>query len=322
MTLLVGDVGGTSIRMGVVNNPEISTIPMCVQQYRTCDFDTLDDVVKTYLGETAMNPTGGVFAVAAPTDGRTTVLTNAEWSADISRLPFPSVLLNDLQASGWAVLSKDFSFESFVSAVSTNQSSDSSMVIGLGTGFGSALILSKDALVLPMEYGHVSFAPTSLQELRLMEQWFEQFAHRRVTVEDVLSGRGLWTLTQWVAHHQALELPEFWISEQDMIGRILQANLDHPVSSAVWDLFASILGAVCGDLIVANRLNRIVLSGGVLQKVRPILEEQSRHQMFLAGLRNKAPMTHLVEQARIDVSTIQWMNLVGVATWYTHNELQ
>lgn len=322
MALLVGDVGGTSIRMGMVQNPNVSTVPMCVEQYRTSDFKTLDEVVAEYLKCTQINPVGGVFAVAAPTDGQTTLLTNASWSADVSRLPFPAHLLNDLQSSGWAVLSKDFSFEHFVHASSVKQSSNSSMVIGLGTGFGSALIVPERSMVLPMEYGHVSFAPTSSTELCLMQQWFEQVGHMRVTVEDVLSGRGLWTLTQWVAQYQGETLPDLWISERSMIGKILQSDPSHPVASMVWDLFASILGSVCGDLIVAHRLSRIVLSGGVLQKVLPILREPTRHQMLLKALRSKAPMTHLVEQSKIDVSTIQWMNLVGVATWYTHNDLQ
>jgi glucokinase len=321
MTLLVGDIGGTSIRMGVVENPVGSTVPTQVQQYRTRDFDTLDDVVQLYLRDTGLNPTGGVFAVAAPTDGYTTLLTNASWSADVSRLSFPAYLLNDLQASGWAVLSDDFSFESFVPSVSEKKSSESSMVIGLGTGFGSALILPHHALVLPMEYGHVSFAPTSSTEIHLLQQWLIQSADTRVTVEDVLSGRGLWTLTQWVAQYQNVKIPDMWTSQHAMIGKILQDEPEHPVASMVWDLFASILGSVCGDLIVAHRLSRIVLSGGVLQKVLPILTEESRHRLLLNSLRSKTPMAHLVDQSRLDVSTIQWMNLVGVATWYRHNGL-
>ena len=321
MILLVGDIGGTSIRMGVVENPLESTVPTHVQQYRTRDFDTLDEVVTLYLSDAGVNPTGGVFAVAAPTDGQTTLLTNASWSADVSRLSFPAQLLNDLQASGWAVLSSDFSFEPFVPSLSEKTSSESSMVIGLGTGFGSALILPHHALVLPMEYGHVSFAPTSSSERNLLQQWLVQSTETRVTVEDVLSGRGLWTLTQWSAQYQDVKIPEFWTSQHTMIGKILQDEADHPIASMVWDLFASILGSVCGDLIVAHRLSRIVLSGGVLQKVLPILKEESRHRLLVDSLRCKVPMTHLVDRSRLDVSTIEWMNLVGVATWYRHNGL-
>lgn len=314
MTILVGDVGGTSIRMGLVDDPCQSGHPRSVQEYRTASFASLTAVVDAYLQQHDVAPTAGAFAVAAPTDGQTTLLTNANWSADVSELPFPATLLNDLEASGWAVLSKDFQHTNLIECHSPPTGVPVNMVIGLGTGFGSALIVPQSQLVLPMELGHVSFAPGTMHQAVLLQRWLT--SNPRTTVEDVLSGRGLWTLTNWVAQEQGVAIPSKWVRERDMIGRLLQDNLMHPIAVAVWDLFVSILGSVCGDLIVAHRLHRIVLSGGVLQKIRPILTEERRLTLFKTALYHKSPMTHLVEQAQIDISTVQWMNLVGVAMWY------
>ena len=319
MTILVGDIGGTSIRMGVVSSPLSCTVPTMVLQFRTCDFKSLESVVEEYLKQTNQAPVAGVFAVAAPTDGERSVLTNADWTADVFKLTFPAQLLNDLESSAWAVLSKDFTTKEFIVPQVETQESGLTMVVGLGTGFGSALLVPKVPLVLPMEYGHRSFAPVDLEQLGMMQQWFSKNPDSRVTVEDVLSGRGLWTLTQWSANALNVDIPVSWIERQIVIGRILQQNLEHEISQKVWSLFASILGAVCGDVIVSHRLDRVVLSGGVLQKVLPILQEPKHKQLFVDALFHKAPMTKLIQQAAIDVSDIEWMNLVGVATWYAHH---
>ena len=108
MWVLVGDIGGSNIRLAACEVQSRKKVALSHPfSCETASVRTLSEVVNIY---SRRHPElffeKGVFAVAAPTNGTHASLTNADWHANVHNLPFPSRLLNDLEAAGWGVLQK------------------------------------------------------------------------------------------------------------------------------------------------------------------------------------------------------------------------
>src|SRR5690606_10189794 len=73
-------------------------------------------------------------------------------------------------------------------------------VFGPGTGFGMAALVPDNGgwMLLPTEGGHCSFAPTNEKELAIRAFLARKQDH--VSIEDILSGRGLVSIYQALTH--------------------------------------------------------------------------------------------------------------------------
>ncbi len=315
MTILVGDIGGSNIRLSACevlgkNQVRLFESWSCA----TAEFQSLYDVVNMYLDlHRDVRCTGGVFAVAAPTDGQQAELTNANWTANVCRLPFQSTLINDLEAAGWGSYQRGMGKEIFHLGSSSVTEKESSL-LGVGTGFGLAHCFPAQAFVSPTEFGHVSFAPFDEQTGRLWK-WWQQTQQRRLTIEDVCSGRGLYNLLRFVEFDTEQQLR---IDSTDTLdwGERLSKYKDQPVAQMVWRLFFSILGSVCGDVIVGNRSHQLYLCGGVLGKNVELFHQHS--EAFRTAMLNKAPMTHLVEEAMVALFLESKLQQYGCGLWYAN----
>ncbi|MGE5837391.1 MAG: glucokinase, partial [Acidobacteriota bacterium] len=107
--LLASDVGGTKTLMGLYRPGGERPAPAVVREYATPDFDSLDDIVQTFLEETGASDIDAVcIGVAGPVTGLVARLTNVPWLADASLLAErldgrPVQLVNDLEAMAHAV---------------------------------------------------------------------------------------------------------------------------------------------------------------------------------------------------------------------------
>ena len=83
--LLAADVGGTKTLMGLYEPDAERPRPRVVREYATLDFDSLDDIVETFLDETSWRQVDAVcIGVAGPVTGLVARLTNVPWLADAS----------------------------------------------------------------------------------------------------------------------------------------------------------------------------------------------------------------------------------------------
>ncbi len=320
MWVLVGDIGGSNIRLTACQilgrkKVQLSHSFSC----ETASVRTLSEVVNMYLRRhPELFFEKGVFAVAAPTNGTHASLTNADWQANVHNLPFPSRLLNDLEAAGWGVLQKDLPKKVLWMGSSLAEELESSL-LGVGTGLGLAHCFPNNSLVSATEFGHVSFAPFDALTLELWTWWRERTG-RRLTIEDVCSGRGLQNLVAFCAH-QGIEQPSEWsLEDTDQVdwGERLSKNAESPFATAVWELFFAILGAVCGDVIVGNRSQYLFLCGGVVEKNVHLFTEHQ--EIFEHAMKDKAPMTHLVEEASVLLFTESKLQQYGCGIWYAHQQ--
>jgi glucokinase len=166
--LLAGDVGGTKTLLGLfrtVSSDDTRPAEVVVREYATLEFDSLDDVVRTFAEETNTAVIDAVaIGVAGPVTGHTARLTNVPWLADVSAVSerfgdCPALLLNDLEAMGSAVpvLEPD---ELAVLQAGVAMPTGNGALIAAGTGLGEALLHNLNGRFLPAasEGGHADFA--------------------------------------------------------------------------------------------------------------------------------------------------------------------
>ena len=105
---LSADVGGTKSLIGVFAPGASRPTPRIVREYATLDFESLLDLISTFLDETgATGIRAAAFGVAGPVNGLVARMVNVPWVADAApvgeALNCPVALLNDLEAMAHAV---------------------------------------------------------------------------------------------------------------------------------------------------------------------------------------------------------------------------
>jgi glucokinase len=151
-------------------------------------------------------------------------------------------------------------------------------IVGPGTGLGVAALLRKIGGydVIETEGGHVDFAPLDVLEDRILTELRHNF--RRVSIERIASGRGLWNLYealgaiegQSLAFHDEKELWEAALAGSDSL------------ANAALDRLCLTLGAVAGDMALAEGASAVVIAGGVGLRLADYLPRSGFRDRFIA----------------------------------------
>jgi glucokinase len=151
-------------------------------------------------------------------------------------------------------------------------------VLGPGTGLGVAILHRKGETyeVIETEGGHIDFAPLDSLEDRILEQLRKNF--RRVSVERLVAGRGLWNIYEALGAIEGLNLTfhddkELWAAALDYRDSLANAALDR---------FCLSLGAVSGDMALAQGAGAVVIAGGLGQRLADHLPESGFRDRFIA----------------------------------------
>ncbi|MBP8275001.1 MAG: glucokinase, partial [Acidobacteria bacterium] len=192
---LAADVGGTKTLIGVFAPGSARPEPRIVREYATLDFDSLHDLVTTFLDETgATGIRAAAFGVAGPVTGLVARMVNVPWVADAApvgeELNCPVALLNDLEAMAHAVpvLEPD---ELATLQEGILMPTGNAALIAAGTGLGEALLHNIDGRFVPSasEGGHADFAARTSRELAFVADLSASLG--RVDHDRVISGPGL-----------------------------------------------------------------------------------------------------------------------------------
>lgn len=319
--LLAADVGGTKALMGLFRAADERPAQVVVREYATRDFDTLDDMVHAFLGETGATSIEAFCAgVAGPVRGTVARLVNAPWVADIeivrARLGHcPAKLLNDLEAMASAipVLEPD---ELAVLQAGIPQPEGNAALIAAGTGLGEALLhcVGGRFIPSPSEGGHADFAARTPREIALLEELLR--LHGRVDVERVVSGRGLAAIARFT-HAAASVAPACPaiaddVAEADLPAAISEAALAHRCGACVeaFDMFVEAYGAEAGNLALRTVATAgLYVGGGIAPKILDALRAGS----FMRAFCDKAPMVDLVCRMPVSVILNPATGLLGAA---------
>ena len=278
--VLVGDFGGTNVRLALADPvhpvPEIRN----VRHYRSKEFARARDTIAAYLGETTEKPTVAVIAAAGPVNGGSVRFTNLNWSlstADLTDMGFAAArIINDYVATA---LATGLLGAADVRQIGTGAADPhrTTAVMGPGTGFGaSALVVDDDgrAVAVAAEGGHASFAPDDETEIEILRYLLRSHAH--VSVERILSGPGLCNLHEALCAIEGEGAPA--TDAEDITRGALAGETAY---LRTLERFCAILGGVAGNLALTyGAVGGVYLAGGIVPRILPVLEKSPFRARF------------------------------------------
>jgi glucokinase len=229
-------------------------------------------------------PTEMAMAFAGPVGGELLKLTNNPWvirpALIKERLGVDRyTIVNDFGAVAYAVATlgaDDFRHVCGPDRPLPDQGVIS--IVGPGTGLGVAALLRKPDHyeVIETEGGHVDFAPLDSLEDRILAELRRSF--RRVSVERIASGRGLWNLYETLGTLEGQQLKfrddkQLWAAALDGSDSLANAALDR---------LCLTLGAVAGDMALAQGAVGVVIAGGVGLRIADYLPQSGFRDRFIA----------------------------------------
>jgi glucokinase len=308
-TGLVGDVGGTNARFGLIDaEGRVRNLHI----YAAGDYASLNDVIVDYLERTMgrRRPPRAVIAVAGPVLDGEIEFTNLDWRISegelLAQFEFEAVrLINDFAAQ--ALACPTLTGENLKPLGPTLRGgADCPMVIlGAGTGFGVAGLARSERGDIPVatEGGHAAFAPSDDVEV---EVWTQLRArHGRVSIERLLSGRGLFDLYVVLAGMQQIEATladEKAVFEAAAKGDVLAGE--------TLDRFCGILGSVAGDLALSfGARGGVFVSGGIA----PRMADRLASGAFRTRFEDKGRLTDYVKEIPTSLVLHPYPALIGAS---------
>ncbi|WP_092081950.1 glucokinase [Poseidonocella sedimentorum] len=307
---LVADVGGTNTRVALADGAAL--VPGTIRRYRNAEFPGIESVLAQFLDdEGGADPAAACIAVAGPVHNGVAELTNLDWSIDGGALARSTrsetvAILNDLQAQGHALpyLTPEAQREVVPAGVEDSRGT-TRLVIGVGTGFNAALVLTDagKTIVPPSEAGHASLLVRNESEYRLSR--YIESAHGLPGIEDVLSGRGLERVYQWLGQEDG----DF---RQQTAAEIMAHCADgtDPRAEDTVRHFVRILGAVAGNLsLIQLPFGGVYLVGGVARAMTPYLQPFG----FADAFRDKGRFAGFMKNFAVHVVEDDYAALTGCA---------
>jgi glucokinase len=279
---LVGDIGGTNSRFGLVEPGTTRVAEVAVQ--KNDNFASLEDSIAAYVKAKGVSGlAGAAIAVAGPVEGEVVHLTNRNWSFTRESLRKAADarqfrLLNDFEALALALPHLD-SEDVVQIGGELPQKPAVKIVLGPGTGLGMATLAPLPQggwMALPGEVGHITLPVVTQAEF----DWRERMSKPGVLFEseDAITGGGLLRMYRAATDKPALDTPE----------AVLQAALAGTDEAAVrtLDQFIVWLARVSGDAAMTMQAKGgVYLAGGIAPSIvgklksgpfRSIFEEKGR----------------------------------------------
>ncbi len=317
--VLAGDIGGTKSNLAFFRGASHAPESVTERSYQNRDFSSLAEVVGRFLADTGLTAATACFGVAGAVVAGASHLPNLGWrlsETDLARdLDLESVrLLNDLEANalGIATLPAE---QFFTLNPGQPLPGGNRALIAAGTGLGMALLFDDgaDTRVSASEGGHVDFAPRNEEEIGLLR--FLTARHGRVSVERVVSGRGL------VAVYDFLR--DSGMDEPAGLAARLEAAADRAATIALagsrgeaaicaqaLEMFLSVYGAAAGNLaLMALATGGLYIGGGIAPKLVDALPTSG----FMAAFTDKGRFSGLLAQIPVQVILEPRTALYGAA---------
>lgn len=285
--IVTTDIGGTHARFAIaeIDGARVANMgePVTLRTSEHASFQTAWEEFGQRIGGDL--PTELAMAFAGPVGGEILKLTNNPWvirpalmgeKLGVERFR----IVNDFGAVAHAVAALgDEDFRHICGPDRSLPDEGVISVVGPGTGLGVAALLRRSDGshdVIETEGGHLDFAPLDALEDRILAQLRKNF--RRVSVERIVSGRGLMNVYEALC---AIENKPATIHDETALW---SAALDggDALAAAALDRLCLSLGAVAGDLALAQGAVAVVIAGGVGYRLRDRLLRSGFRDRFIA----------------------------------------
>lgn len=316
---IAADVGGTHVRIGLVQASGDPTHPVAVLQYRKyvcADYPGLAEIIEDFIASLeGVRVHRGVIASAGyPLEDGTVITANLPWRLSPpeigQRLGFDEIrLVNDFEAVAHAAAYVDANEVLLLTGPTAAPPPGPTLVLGPGTGLGAAVWIPTGgrAIVLATEAGQAALTPGNAIEMALLAELLKQRPH--VPVEHALSGPGLMNL------HAALCAVRGVDNRYSSPGEITAAAIagSDPLARESLEIFCGLLGSAVGDMaLLYGAQGGIYLAGGILPQIREFL----LHSSFVERFLNKGPMRAALERIPVRLVEHGQLGVMGAANWY------
>jgi glucokinase len=284
--IVAADIGGTHARFALaeIDGGRVISLddPVKLQTSEHASFQTAWEEFGRRKGIEL--PGELAIAFAGPVGGEVLKLTNNPWvirpALMKERLGVDRfTIVNDFGAVAFAVATlPDEHFNRICGPDRPLPQEGVISVVGPGTGLGVAALLRKiDGYdVIETEGGHVDFAPLDKIEDQILTELRRSF--RRVSVERIASGRGLWNLYEALG---AIEGRPLTFHDEKELWEAVASGGDS-LANASLDRLCLTLGAVAGDMALAQGAVAVVIGGGVGLRLADHLPRSGFRDRFIA----------------------------------------
>jgi glucokinase len=281
--ILAADIGGSRARLLLARAGKDGWCELRRCETPSAAHAGIEALVAGFLAEAGETPIAACIAVAGPLleHGRVH-MTNLPWEVNSERLAarfgFSRMrLINDFaaQAYGLACLDGD---SALPLGTGEPELEGVRALIGAGTGLGMAGLAGapRNPMILASQGGLADFAPRDARELALCETLLT--VHGRVSLETLLSGRGIERLYRFVSG-----LPPEAPLTRDAPAITAAAFAGETAAAETLRLFARLLAAAAANLaLTALARGGIYLTGGIAPRILPFLLEPAVAETFRA----------------------------------------
>lgn len=286
--VLAGDIGGTNANLALVKVSDGSfdllletVVPSAEVDSIIPSIHVLLDTARKRFPELSVAVAG--ISGAGPISKNRCDLSNLDWDLDGTEIEavfgFPATIINDFEAISYGVPLLDLDNPEEVTHLPHTDGHDPepigsvSLIVGAGTGLGVGMLIKEgdSYRALPSEGGHACFAAFDLEteELRAHAQGA---ANTIVEIEDLLSGRGLNTILDYLVVRRGMKVDDTLskILDTEPLQRpalISRYAENHPVCRDVIRLFVKVYGRVAADFSATVLPRRgLFLAGGIVGK--------------------------------------------------------
>jgi glucokinase len=264
---LLGDVGGTSVRLGLQ-----SAAGVTIEQIEVLEADdhaSLQAALDVYLQAPGRpRPRSAAIGIATSVVGDEVRMTNRDWRFSIAALQRTLglerlVVINDFTALALALPSLGVAD---LRAVGGGQAiaGQPLALLGPGTGLGVSGLLPLNGGWRPLagEGGHTTLPAADEREAAIVERLRRRFGH--ASAERALSGPGLVNLRDAVADIGGLNAAPM---DTPQIVAAAQAGADMLCVETV-DIFFALLGGVAGNLaLTLGARGGVYVGGGIVPRL-------------------------------------------------------
>jgi len=318
--ILVGDIGGTSIKLGLFNyeSGHLKLSREC--SFKSQDYSGLKHILLEFFDNSPISLKQACFGVAGPVDNGKCTVTNLQWVVEIEDLQeilgIDKVwLINDLAAMACGI---PFLQDSEIEVLQQGKVDNSGRValIAAGTGLGQAFLIPENSghyKVIDSEGGHCDFPFNDGIERDLF--LFLQNQYGRVSIERVLSGSGLSQIYRFLIKSLSIDGPE-WLTnelkENDPASVITNYGINGKSETCkkTLELFISFYGRVAGNLALQIRAKGGVYIGG---GIAPKIISQIKSGSFLESFLSKGRFQGFMETIPVKVILNEKISLLGAA---------
>ena len=310
--VLVGDVGGTKVRLALASQIDGKILLNKISIYDDPGISSFEEAIALFMRETGPTPQRALFALAGPLDDDGSIkLTNRSWppvdpASIVKRFGLvDATIVNDFAAMARAI--PELKSDQFETIIESDTPPDAPILVtGPGTGFGVSTLIRSGPngwRVITGEGGHVAFAPRDDREVAIRN--IIARTDNYVSIEMIVSGGWLMPV-----YHAICELDG--VTPQDLSPQQMLdlADQEDAVCHEVCSFRANaIMGAIGDGALITGARGGIVLTGGVAERMTKWLRSPAATDRF----HERGPMSPYLAHTPVSVLMNSEAPLIGAA---------